>query len=438
MEILHYIWQFIVLFFTYHFDGYACNPLIAPALIAGGAGLLGGLFSGIFGNKSASNANAANLQATRETNNMNMQIAAYQADANERLMMRYMDKDFQNNYALWKRQVDQEQLNWERDNAYNDPSAVMERYANAGINPYVAMSGSLGSAATTPAQSGGVPSMSTNGVTPPYGTPPTMIAPHVEPVPPVINGVLQGIESIARSADLFSKAGKQGVEIKGIKDMLPKQIEEMESKIRETNAQASYQEFQNILDQIYAPGDRNLAQNKAAAEVRELGARYLLAVEQGEVAKSDKLLKQVQEICEKEKYKQLVEQGPVILSNLKKSGELIDEEKKTQKSQQASNYASADDSRAKASYSRALEKRLDQPIDGLTLTEDEKKDLKFFMLDLRDMEHREAQVEFERIMEKYHHDNLWGNKVLRYCRDVVDNAPVAGNVANILRGIKIK
>ena len=86
------------------------NPLIGSSIISGGASLLGGLF----GSSSSKKAAKAQLQAVRETNALNKELA------------------FQQNE--WNLQQ------WNRQNAYNDPSAQMARYRAAGINPYFALS----------------------------------------------------------------------------------------------------------------------------------------------------------------------------------------------------------------------------------------------------------------------------------------------------------
>lgn len=84
------------------------NALIGSSLISGGASLLGGLF----GSSSSKKAAQAQLQAVRETNALNKELA-YQ----------------QNEWNLQQ---------WNRQNEYNTPAAQMQRYRDAGINPYFA------------------------------------------------------------------------------------------------------------------------------------------------------------------------------------------------------------------------------------------------------------------------------------------------------------
>lgn len=78
------------------------------ALIAGGsvvAGLLGGLFS----SKSQSSANETNLQAARETNQMNRELF--------------------NQSLAWQEDM------WNKNNQYNSPAETIKRLQRAGINP---------------------------------------------------------------------------------------------------------------------------------------------------------------------------------------------------------------------------------------------------------------------------------------------------------------
>lgn len=84
------------------------DPLIGSALISGASSLLGGMF----GSSSQSSANRTNLQIARETNQMQYQMFQEQNAFNERM--------------------------YNQMQQYNTPAAQMQRYNEAGINPYVA------------------------------------------------------------------------------------------------------------------------------------------------------------------------------------------------------------------------------------------------------------------------------------------------------------
>ena len=91
-----------------------CIPFPIGAAIQGGSAILGTVLGGIFGSKSQNSANAANLQINRENNAFN-----------ERMMQKQLDY----NNDMWNKQ-----------NAYNTPSAQVQRLKEAGLNPYLMMS----------------------------------------------------------------------------------------------------------------------------------------------------------------------------------------------------------------------------------------------------------------------------------------------------------
>lgn len=98
--------------FIPHHNKYIISAAAAPIVggaIAGAGNILGGAL-GLFGSSRAAD---KSLQATRETNKANRELAEYQNEWN---------------LAQWNRQ-----------NAYNTPAAQRKRYEEAGINPYFAL-----------------------------------------------------------------------------------------------------------------------------------------------------------------------------------------------------------------------------------------------------------------------------------------------------------
>lgn len=93
--------------FPHHKKG--IDPAVGAAAITAGAHLIGGLF----GSSSSKYAAKAQLQAVRETNKANLDLAKYQNEWNV--------------------------AQWNRQNAYNTPAMQRQRYEEAGINPYFAM-----------------------------------------------------------------------------------------------------------------------------------------------------------------------------------------------------------------------------------------------------------------------------------------------------------
>lgn len=127
---------------------------IIPALIGAGGALLGGLFGGLFQSGSQSSANKSNIAAVQEQNKGNMALAEYQYSKN----------------------LEQ----WNRQNEYNDPSAQMERYRRAGLNPNLAI-GNAGNATSSPEYSAPTMQRATvNPVSHPLSGIATAIAPAID------------------------------------------------------------------------------------------------------------------------------------------------------------------------------------------------------------------------------------------------------------------
>ena len=89
------------------------NKYIPPEIASAGISALGSLVGGIFGSSSSKYAAKAQLQAVRETNKANLDLAKYQNEWNV--------------------------AQWNRQNAYNTPAMQRQRYEEAGINPYFAL-----------------------------------------------------------------------------------------------------------------------------------------------------------------------------------------------------------------------------------------------------------------------------------------------------------
>lgn len=98
------------------------DPLVGGAVIGG----IGSLLGGLFGSKSQKSANSANLQIARETNKLNRDL-------------------------FYANQSWQEEM-WNKQNAYNDPSAQAQRLSAAGFNPYLSDT-DAGTASSMPSMS---------------------------------------------------------------------------------------------------------------------------------------------------------------------------------------------------------------------------------------------------------------------------------------------
>lgn len=107
---------------------------IAGAAIAGGAALLGGI---------------GNLFSQANTNKTNKYLAQQQNEYNLELQNRQFQHNTQASELEYQRNLEQ----WNRENEYNTPSAQMQRYIEAGLNPnliYGTGSASAGNASSSP------------------------------------------------------------------------------------------------------------------------------------------------------------------------------------------------------------------------------------------------------------------------------------------------
>lgn len=109
-----------------------------PALISGGASVIGGLVNSIFGSRSNRKANETNMKIAQ----MNNEFNAAEAQKNRDFMS--AEREQQNAWNLEQ---------WNRENEYNSASSQRARLEEAGLNPYLMMSG--GSAGTASSVSSG-------------------------------------------------------------------------------------------------------------------------------------------------------------------------------------------------------------------------------------------------------------------------------------------
>lgn len=193
---------------------------LAPAVI----GAAGSAASSIIGGSAASSAtretNATNLALGRETNEQNYKI--FQES-----------KDFSREQADTQWEREKEMFNME--NSYNNPVNVVGRLREAGINPALAMQGSLGSAMSS-AASGGQPQM---GATP---SAPTMVAPQMQSPAPYYQNIATGVSDAmfkaSQIAKNFAEAKKTGVDTERLEKSLQSYLDEQEAtaKIQKLNA----------------------------------------------------------------------------------------------------------------------------------------------------------------------------------------------------------
>ena len=116
------------------------------------------------------NTNKTNLQIAQETNKVNAEnvAATNKVNAENVAATNQANKDIaqmsnEHNEAMLNKQIQQEWDMWNAENDYNSPAAQMQRYKDAGVNPYMAMgnvsSGNASSMSSPAAQPAVVPQM---------------------------------------------------------------------------------------------------------------------------------------------------------------------------------------------------------------------------------------------------------------------------------------
>lgn len=176
------------------------DPITGAAIIGG----VGSLIGGLFGSKSQSSANKANLKIARETNALNEKL---------------FNQQMQYNWDMFHAQ-----------NEYNDPSAQAERLSAAGLNPY------LDGVDTNMASGSSAPSA------------PQMIAPTMQSSAGIIQNTASDISNI-----IFNSAVQQqklANESKSVDIQYNKSIAEIAKMVADTKNINLKSDFQSILNYI--------------------------------------------------------------------------------------------------------------------------------------------------------------------------------------------
>lgn len=229
---------------------------------AGGAALISGI-GGLFGSGSSAAAAkaqaeaaryAADMQykATQETNQANIQIAQ---EAN------------QNNYKMFQEQNQWNLDQWNRENEYNSASQQRQRLEDAGLNPYLMMSG--GSAGTASSITSASP---TPTVTPTMQTPDMSL--YAQTGFSGAGAALSGLGSLFQSGVQGYMQGAQLTSQMSLQDAQKQKVE-------------SETQFQNIQN-MFAALKEALYIKKTNKEIEGLGFDNFVKDLQGEILKETK------------------------------------------------------------------------------------------------------------------------------------------------------
>lgn len=300
-----------------------CSPIalasLLPSIISGGAGLLGSIFGGFSQNKNTKQTNATNLQIARETNQMSLDAMREQNQFNRDMALEMFD----------------------RENAYNDPSAQAQRLLNAGFSPAVAfgngaMAQSLGNISTPTAS--GLP----NFVSPTMQTPPS-----------VMLSAVDSISKLAGASAQLAQAKKTNKEASWIDADMDAQIRLMFQEMKNKAAEQKYTEVLSDIQQAYGKDERA---SQIAKNYMECYTLYL----KGETEKADAKWKNLEADISDIKKDRERELSPIIIQEARESVKLIQKQQNVADSQAASNYGSAALSRQLVNESESREKLNDQ------------------------------------------------------------------------------
>ena len=158
-------------------------PQVGAAVVSG----IGSVLNGILGSDAQREANEMNYKIAQETNQLSYKMMQEQ--------------------NAFNRQQAIDMFNME--NEYNSPSAVKQRLQDAGINPFVALSGN------------GTAFANGDASTPTGVSVPSLVAPTMNPVPSPLNGVLP---EIANTIKTMAEAKKLGIENDNLKEMINQQM----------------------------------------------------------------------------------------------------------------------------------------------------------------------------------------------------------------------
>lgn len=318
----------------------------ASSLLSGLGGLSGsygiaGLIPGINNinfNKSRGDAYGAMLRQIQEQNWENERIRGWQSSENQlnRAFTERMQEDAQsfNRYEaqkarqferdFWKEQFDAE-------NAYNTPEAQMQRLIQAGINPAAVFGQGTNSSAmgASPSASPSSSSQSSFGSAPSGSSAgSTGAGSYSQPSYPNFASDLKSL------ADAFGSVARAGLDKANEKATLGKLQGEIDNMMADTKYKEAMSSYTNV--------QKQMADAKVPYAARLAAAEYVGQLLKNNSEAADAALKRAEGILADEKSSRLRLEWPILQENLKRTGQLILEQQKTEKTKQQENVASAE------------------------------------------------------------------------------------------------
>ncbi len=393
-----------------------CGAEIVAACILGGAALL----SGSVGAAASSSANNQNVALQKET--MYEQMAMY----NKSLEFNHEEAEIARNFNLAEAEKNRQfqagmlnkNLQWFEN--YNSPTAQVQRYLDAGLNP-ASLAGNLGSTPTfsTPAGSAATSSpASAAGL-------PQLTAPHVSPVNP-LQGVLSGAMD-AMGSYFGNKKTIAETDAQTIKNEFLHQEKALGLKLTKSEIDKNLADI-NLINKDLAVADQKI--KESVAIVKNLSA-------QTESVNRDVELKDIQKIYQSDLYKGQVDK-------LKAEYNLTDKQARAYTdlvySQIAQNYGGAASAYASARYNNALTELTPFQRDNLIATKQymdaqtDNQRVKTF-LD-RKFGSKERAMQLKVAGEQYDKLTFENNGIVRGIGIVKDVAVTAASVVGTVYGVK--
>lgn len=220
----------------------------------------------------------------------------------------------------------QSQFAWDMfnaENAYNTPSAQMQRLMDAGLSPwdYFGKGNALSSAQGANV---GSPSAAAVGV-------PGLRAPSLD-----VN-MIASVDALSKIIGAFSNKNLSDAQSKSILAQIEPTINNINSQTQRNQVESGVRSLEGFIQKL-----------KFSSEMRKLTSEYLLNIARANESDANTNLKEIETMLGKLHGERYELETPIFLKNLEETGKLLRSQQITETSKQAANYASAEESRSHA------------------------------------------------------------------------------------------
>lgn len=267
----------------------------------------------------------------------------------QQLELFYQNQAFQANFSReqFKRSADFEREMFDAENLYNSPIELMKRLEAAGINPQVALNGSLGSASSNAASAGNASTVTAGGGIPQL---PREMSPF-EGIGASLKNVGMDIATLAK---VMSETKKNDTESERTRSLLSYEIDNLIADAEEKRSIVGLNQIKTNIEQNNYQLDllwkeKQISQNykKSLQEYENLVEEGNVLVLQGNVLKAEENLKKMEAALAQTKDTQLKETFAYVIATMKQNIA-------TMKSQENLNYTNAARVRAETQTINAL------------------------------------------------------------------------------------